>query len=274
MKKTAVDHARNAIGFMERVSAIIEENLSTPATEPASKILKHPVSVRGHMIRPYLAYISAMATHQEISVEQARKLEYFAASIELLHNASLIHDDVLDEEVMRRGKECLYRVFGTKNAILAGNIYYIKAIELMTRHVGTEAAINLLNTAGDMCIGEIIQQQYITEVMTEEIYFEIIKKKTAALIALACGDACKIAGGSDGISEDIRRLGLILGTIYQLQDDMKDKDANLESSFNYSHHIHMLIHELKVIIGRLPQTEYIMLYEEFLNKLKLSSKAS
>ncbi|NTV89326.1 MAG: hypothetical protein HGA22_03030, partial [Clostridiales bacterium] len=110
------------------IKKIIAEELTLTQDKSIDRILKYQVERSGQLLRPFLAYISAMATNADMDPKQMEMLEYFAASIELLHNASLLHDDVLDNEEERRGSPCLYKAFGPRNAILSGNIYYINAI--------------------------------------------------------------------------------------------------------------------------------------------------
>lgn len=262
-----LEKTKTTAQFLERVSSLVEERLGVPYSGYIDRILKYPLMTKGQMIRPFLIYLSAMSVNRYMDMEQTRKLEYFAAAVELLHNASLIHDDVLDMETSRRGVDCLYRVYGDKNAILAGNVYYIRAIETVVGHADGIQVRNLLDTAAEMCFGEILQQKYEGKTMPDPVYFDVIRKKTAALTSLACKEAARIAGADEYSTSVYGKLGELLGIAYQLQDDCRDRDANLRTGFNYRCNIESCLRQMEDIVQQLPDTEFLRWYEDFIQAL-------
>lgn len=203
----------------------------TESETQIEEILSYPLKTSGHMLRPLLVYLTALTVTDTVSEEDRRKLVYFAASVELLHNASLIHDDMLDQEETRRGQACLYKRYGYRNAILAGNSYYIKALEISNKHLDSEITGAILETAFRMCLGEMLQAQFENKMIPDESYFEIIRAKTASLTALACKGAAAIL--KSGYVSEWERIGEFIGVIYQMKDDLKDKDLNLRPDFGF-----------------------------------------
>lgn len=262
------DREASAAKFLTDVSEEIGKSIADNNSQYVNSILKHPFLKQGHMIRPYLAFLSAKALKKEVSGDDLKRLVYFAASVELLHTASLVHDDVLDSSDTRRGVECLHKVFGDKNAILAGNIFYIKAFEIIVKKLGRDQLIGIMETAKKMCYGEILQQQYEGKVKPAPVYYEIVGNKTAALIALACGEAANIAGASASETAEMKKLGELIGMIYQLQDDCKDGDAGVETGFDFKYHAGVYAKQVEEIVKGLPVKEHANALETFTLRLK------
>ena len=198
----------------------------------------HPIE-GGHMLRPLLVYLTASAFEQQLTEEKREKLCYFAAAVELIHNASLIHDDLLDHEENRRGKQSLYKKYDFKNALLAGNIYYIKAIELSNRYLDPRQTADILHCAVAMCEGEILQAQYENKLMPTQVYRQIIKFKTGSLTSLACKQAAVIMEADENQIAGFAQIGEDFGIMYQLRDDKKDKDAAVEPDFSFEDQINL-----------------------------------
>lgn len=210
-----------------------------------SEILLYPLKNKGHMLRPLLVYLTARSITETMTKEQSRDLVNLAASIELLHNASLVHDDMLDLEETRRGEACLYQKYGYRNAILAGNCYYIKALELSSRSLGSVHTEHMLQAAFRMCHGEMLQAYHEGKTLSEETYLEIIKSKTAALTALACRGTARILGESEELWE---KAGEWMGIIYQMKDDVKDQDANLEPAVRLETNIANALEQMEALL--------------------------
>ncbi len=258
-----------ASGFLGGVAEIMENSIGKSSSDLTNRILKYPLSPRGHLIRPFLVYTAARSLNNgELTGDTLNKMLYFAAAVELLHNASLVHDDVLDKEASRRGKECLYRVYGDTNAILTGNVYYITAFEVALENLGKEQFRGLVAAAAEMCYGEMLQKEFEGSVKPRDVYFEIIRKKTSTLMGIACQEAARLAGGGDARIKDLRRLGELIGSIYQLQDDFKDDDAGLEAEFDYVSSALSLMEQAEEIVNGLPNLECAKIFEELMLILK------
>lgn len=254
----------NGSVFLDKVYQVIENTIGKSEWENANNILKYPLTPKGHMIRPFLSYITAMSLNSQLSEEIFSRLVYFAASVELLHNASLIHDDVLDHEISRRGKNCLYQEFGETNAILAGNIYYIKAFELILEYQSKHQFKSFLKTASDMCFGEILQKQHEGKEKPVEVYLEIIRMKTSSLMGMSCGEAARLVGADSAVIQQVKDLGEYIGTIYQLQDDFKDGDSGLDEGFDFVQNSLDYMQKAEEIINKLPNKQFSNAFDQFI----------
>jgi octaprenyl-diphosphate synthase len=154
-------------------------------------------------------------------------IEPYAKSVELTHCASLIHDDVIDLEVERRGQVALQNHIGNKQAILIGNIIFLKTFEAIKK-IEDKAFFEVFNAVAiDMCVGEIIQSETLEKGMSELEYESVIFKKTGRLISASIYLAAKLADVDEKNLKQVQILGDSLGILYQLRDDLKDNDANI-----------------------------------------------
>lgn len=251
--------------FFNDVNEIINNSLIHSGINEINKILSYQLKIKGHMLRPFMIYLTAKCLKQDLSSSELSSLANYAAAVELLHNASLIHDDVLDSEIKRRGHDCLYRVYGEKNAILAGNVYYISAFQLVHNHLSSKQLTSITTAASNMCLGEMLQQEFIDHNLPVGIYLEIINKKTASLISESCYQAALLCEMNVEIADTCRHLGNYIGTIYQLKDDLIDMDADIEEGFDGSEYIDELIQKAVNIIDSFPNKEYNELFKNFIN---------
>lgn len=173
---------------------------------------------KGKMMRPILVLLMAKEVG-EVSVNSLRS----AVTLELLHTASLVHDDVVDESGERRGQRSVNAVYDNKVAVLVGD--YLLSISLLqaaqTNNIRVVEIISRLG--GTLSEGEVAQLANIRrEEITEEAYFHIIHNKTAALFA-ACAELGAIsAGGTEEYVENARKFGEIIGLCFQIRDDIFD----------------------------------------------------
>ena len=237
---------RASSGYLESVSALTKTVAATTENREVAGILSYPLSARGHMLRPLLVFLTHTAISEEKQADVPGGLVDFGACVELIHNASLIHDDLLDREETRRGIPCLHKKYGLNNAVLAGNCYYIRALQLSSERLGPDITRAALETAFAMCSGELLQAQYETQPIPDHVYLDIIRAKTAGLTALSCRGAAILAGSGDaGLWEEI---GERIGLIYQLKDDAKDGDVNLRPDFDFHDAIAGLIKETDALL--------------------------
>lgn len=182
------------------------------------KITNYIIKRKGKQIRPMFVFLSAQV-NGEINDSTHRA----AALIELLHTASLVHDDVVDDSNERRGFFSLNALWKNKIAVLVGDFLLTKGLSLSLEHND----FHLLNIANDavreMSEGELLQIEKARRLdISEEIYFEIITKKTAALIAACC------ASGTASVTKDqktiaiAKEFGTLTGVAFQIKDDLFD----------------------------------------------------
>jgi octaprenyl-diphosphate synthase len=141
----------------------------------------------------------------------------------MLHTATLIHDDVVDDSMQRRGFFSLNAVWGNKVAVLIGDYLLSKGLLLSLKN-GAYQMLHICSDAiREMSEGELLQIEKARRLdIKEEIYFEIIRKKTASLIASACAAGAASAGASDADIEKMRLLGEKIGIAFQIRDDLFD----------------------------------------------------
>lgn len=179
---------------------------------------------KGKMMRPILTLLSA-GLFGGIN----KKAMLAAASFEYFHTASLMHDDVVDESNERRGADSVNKLFGNKAAVLMGD--YLLALSLRTAaltenprfvHIVSEAAAGLSD-------GELLQLRSIyNQEISEDVYYRIIKAKTATLFSACAEGGALMAHASDKEVEVMRQFGEIVGTCFQMKDDIFDYMKNAE----------------------------------------------
>ena len=178
-------------------------------------------ATKGKRIRPMLVYLSAKIFGKaNIHTDRA------ALIVEILHNATLIHDDIVDEAELRRNTPTINATQGNKVAVLTGDYLFAKAISIATQN-GEHTIIDMLMpTVCTMSEGEL-QQLDSKDFSTDETrYYEIIFKKTASLIASCLKVGAFTAGASEQQNEQICKIGEKIGYIFQIKDDMLDYSAN------------------------------------------------
>lgn len=181
------------------------------------------LSHSGKMLRPMLGLLCASACMPDhpLPEDSCR----FAAASELLHNASLLHDDVVDASSERRGSPTVRSVLGGPASVLIGDFWLVKAIEVV---LGTsrfsEAAIRIFaKTLADLSEGEMLQLEKTGSCDTTEAdYARIIYSKTASLFEAAAVTGALSVGASEVWTEGIRRYAVALGMAFQIRDDMMD----------------------------------------------------
>jgi heptaprenyl diphosphate synthase len=153
-----------------------------------------------------------------------------AVAAELIHMASLIHDDVIDQSAIRRGKETINVLHGDHAAILTGDYLFAEAFNILTSNQLLTSMKYLVQAIQAMCDGEVNQasEQYSLTVGIEQ-YFDRIAKKTGMLLAACCQSGALLAGASLEEIEFMREFGLNIGFAYQITDDILDFQGNAES---------------------------------------------
>lgn len=200
------------------------------------RVVHHLLDKPGKMLRPALVLLSAGMVGwnpKEDTEALNRSLIKLATAVELIHSASLIHDDIIDDERIRRGQAALHRKHGNQTAVLVGDILYAQSFSLITglklpswdRHL----AIYQLycDTTRNMCLGEIIEQRVIDDKVSLDFsdYLDILKNKTAVLMSACCHSGAILAGADDPTTKKLSEFGMSFGLAFQLLDDHKDKDA-------------------------------------------------
>ncbi|MCQ2110377.1 MAG: polyprenyl synthetase family protein [Bacteroidaceae bacterium] len=189
------------------------------STDPLTQqILDYVKSSNGKMMRPILVLLIA----KSIGIVNERVFNV-AASFELLHSGSLIHDDVVDESNLRRGNPSVNCVFDNKLAVLSGDYVISLALQQMSLS-GNIANVGILSELSkQLSEGEIMQLESISDAsISEETYFEVITRKTASLFSYAAKAAALTAGADAKTIAAFQEYGRIAGLCFQIRDDIFD----------------------------------------------------
>ena len=205
---------------LANVPSVILEILSTP-NELAQDVVRYFFSSQGKLLRPALTLLGAEI--KGIRPEIERRLAALAASFEIFHAATLIHDDIIDSAYLRRNIPTINVKWGPEVAVLVGDYLHDKAIGAIFSH-GNEKIISIfLQTAGTVCDGEIHELKEKDNFnLTEQEYLEIIEKKTAVLLACTLESGAILAGATPEEAAALKRYGHYFGIAFQIIDDCLD----------------------------------------------------
>jgi len=174
----------------------------------------------GKRVRPALLILSAYAAGGNGRGDNVIRL---ATVMEMLHTATLVHDDIIDNASLRRSEASVNARFGNQTAVLMGDWLYMSAFETSLKERSLEILDILTRLTRKMTEGELIQLTTIGKLdITEDEYFDILRRKTAYLMSSCCEIGAILAGASIHIQEALRDYGMNLGIAFQLADDMLD----------------------------------------------------
>lgn len=173
---------------------------------------------KGKQIRPMFIFLSA-----KLCGGVTEQTYHAASLIEMLHTATLIHDDVVDDSMQRRGFFSLNALWGNKVAVLIGDYLLSQGLLLSLKH-NAYRLLEITSTAvREMSEGELLQIEKARRLdIKEEVYFEIIRKKTASLIASACAAGAASTTNDEAVIERVRQFGELIGMAFQIRDDLFD----------------------------------------------------
>tara|TARA_B110000908_G_scaffold88021_1_gene104882 strand:- start:88 stop:1062 length:975 start_codon:yes stop_codon:yes gene_type:complete len=185
-------------------------------------IMNYIVKRKGKQMRPLLV-LHCAKLFGEVNESTYRG----AALVELLHTATLVHDDVVDESNMRRGFFSINALWKNKVAVLVGDYLLSKGLLLSLKNKDFKALEILSSAVEQMSEGELLQMEKARKLdITEEVYFDIITKKTASLLASCCGIGANSTGVSEEVLEDVIAMGEAVGIAFQIKDDLFDYGDN------------------------------------------------
>ena len=182
------------------------------------RITHYIVRRKGKQMRPMFVFLTAKLTgeFQERSYRAA-------ALIELIHTATLVHDDVVDDSDMRRGFFSLNALWKNKIAVLVGDYLLSKTLILSTENEDFDLLKVVSVAIKEMSEGELLQIEKARKLdITEEVYFEIIRQKTATLIAACCEAGARSVGAAEEVCKKMNRFGNLVGIAFQIKDDLFD----------------------------------------------------
>ena len=202
---------------LEELEAFLKESISSDI-ELATEVSSYIVQSGGKRIRPTITILIARALNY-----QGNELTNLAAAIELLHTASLIHDDVVDQSELRRGKISIHKKWNNAHGVLVGDFVYSKAFQLMASLKNKQIIQTLADSTNRISEGEVMQLNFLeSKSIKEEDYFEIIGRKTAELFKACAHTAALIAEAEENLVKTSCEFAYALGIVFQLTDDLLD----------------------------------------------------
>lgn len=182
------------------------------------QVVEHLLKAPGKQLRPMLVLLAARMVG-----EVNEKVIRVALALEMLHTASLVHDDVVDESDRRRGLPSVNALLSNQIAVLAGDFILSKALESAALTEDTRIVRYIAQLGQSLADGELLQlDSQDSEVLSEAVYFDIIGRKTASLFSLCARLGAMMAGGTEAEAERLAQYGKLIGICFQLRDDVFD----------------------------------------------------
>ncbi len=242
---------REYLAVFDRYIRAFEEGLSRIMKEYREHELfpQFMESMRGgKRLRPVLLMLS-----QEACGGGDEDVIPAAVAVELLHTVSLIHDDIIDEEIERRGRLPMYISAGLKSAVLSADYAFSIILDLSSRYKSREVTKVLSKAASEMSVGELKEMKALREgrKLSLEEYLNIISLKTASLFKAAAQLGALLSKGALTLAEEFASFGYNLGMAYQLRDDLRDlgKKGELTSLLDVSDKAKVLMEEMRKYIA-------------------------
>lgn len=223
---TALTHGRLNPALLAQVSdevAKVEEELDLQVrsqVELVERVSRHTLQAGGKRLRPAFVSLAAKATGLEFSAERAILM---GTCMEMIHMATLIHDDVIDNSATRRGRPTASAEFGNTAAILSGDVLLAKAMMLLAKDCDLDIIRTVSNAVVDMSEGEVRELEARGDFdLDEPSHMEILRLKTASFIECCCEVGAMLAGASPEVVTSLRRYGYHVGMAFQIIDDLLD----------------------------------------------------
>jgi octaprenyl-diphosphate synthase len=199
----------------------IEERLRSALPSeypPLTEAVVYACTTGGKRLRPLLM----AAAHRALGASSTKPVHSLAAAFQLIHTASLIHDDVIDHADQRRGRPSVLRAFGLPSAIVAGDYLYVRAFELASEYPKA-IVLRCGEACANLAEGEILQEAGRFDLtVSREQYLRIVTRKTATIVSAALASVGDIAGSTAPIVEALAAYGRAVGIAFQLRDDLLD----------------------------------------------------
>ena len=209
---------------MQSVNQLIQQQVDSDVAL-INQLGFYIVNSGGKRLRPLLTVLAARALNI-----QSQQHHTLAAIIEFIHTATLLHDDVVDESTMRRGRETANALFGNQASVLVGDFLYTRSFQMMVSLNSMRVMEILSDSTNRIAQGEVQQLMNCNDPnTTEESYFDVIYGKTARLFEAATQLAAVITGQSEEIEVAMQDYGKHLGTAFQLADDLLDYESDADA---------------------------------------------
>jgi octaprenyl-diphosphate synthase len=208
---------------LAEVTRIFERQLASDLSA-VNGLCRHVEQYRGKMLRPTLVLLSGLAAAgDEPDNPLTHQHRVVAAVVEMIHMATLVHDDVLDEADMRRRGATVNSLWGNEAAVMLGDYLISNSFHLCSTLGDPSINLELGAVTNTLCEGELAQLHHRNDFgLDEATYFEIIRRKTASLIGACCRLGARLSNADEPLCEALHRAGMALGMAFQIQDDLLD----------------------------------------------------
>jgi octaprenyl-diphosphate synthase len=221
LKKTPYDSLKEIFNSdLDKVEAFTKLKLSSEV-DLIRKMTLYQLDSGGKRLRSILTLASSKMTEYK-----GEHNIHLAACVELIHSATLLHDDVIDNSSIRRGKKTSNVIWGNQPSILVGDYFLSRCFEIMV-DVGSLEVLKLLsNVSAEVAQGEVLQLQHKNEVdIAEQVYLNIVTQKTASLFGAAMKVGGCLANKSENEKKALQSYGINLGVVFQISDDILDYNS-------------------------------------------------
>ncbi|WP_375689050.1 polyprenyl synthetase family protein [Pseudooceanicola sp. LIPI14-2-Ac024] len=207
---------------MAAVNAVIRERMASRHAPRIPEVTAHLVEAGGKRLRPLLVLAAA-----RLCGYRGQDHVRLAATVEFIHTATLLHDDVVDESNQRRGRPTANLLWDNKSSVLVGDYLFARAFQLMVEPGNLKVLNILADASATIAEGEVLQLTAAQDLATtEDTYVQIVRGKTAALFAAATESGAEIAGAAPEVVTALRDYGDALGIAFQMADDLLDYEGD------------------------------------------------
>ncbi|MCL2207111.1 MAG: polyprenyl synthetase family protein [Fibromonadales bacterium] len=222
-----IEEARSLVQPALDLSAQMMREVAEKSPEGLRERITQTVGRPGKRLRSILLFLLA---NSNCETKDLKRMARAAASVEMLHLASLVHDDVIDGSELRRGQSSMNSAFGNKIAVLAGDYMLAQSLVFVLEEEDRRIPQNLANAASSLVAGEILEIDHAENMsISFDEYIRVIEGKTASLLIACTKCGAILAGYNNEIVEDCGKLGLHFGIAFQIIDDILDYGIGAES---------------------------------------------
>ncbi|MGI9389912.1 MAG: polyprenyl synthetase family protein [Boseongicola sp.] len=211
---------------LAKVGTLIRERMASSHAPRIPEVTSHLVEAGGKRLRPMLTLAAA-----QLCGYKGENHHRLAATVEFIHTATLLHDDVVDESKQRRGRPTANLLWDNKSSVLVGDYLFARSFQLMTDTGSLEVLRILSGAAATIAEGEVLQLTAAANLSTTEaVYLQVVRGKTAALFAAACEVGGEISDAGSAEVEALRTYGDALGIAFQIADDLLDYSGDVNAT--------------------------------------------
>ena len=228
-EKTRKPHDRMATYLnddLTAVNALIRHRMASEHAPRIPEVTAHLIEAGGKRLRPMLTLATA-----HLCGYQGQYHIHLAATVEFIHTATLLHDDVVDESAQRRGRPTANLLWDNKSSVLVGDYLFARSFQLMTETNNMRVLAILANASATIAEGEVLQLTAAQNLATDEdVYLKVVRGKTAALFSAATEVGGVIAGATPEQERALYEYGDALGVAFQIGDDLLDYQGDSQNT--------------------------------------------